>query len=140
MTTPPTIEFKTIRTALQNAELPPADLIIGIGSGGVVLASMAACITDTPMIVLWLAYRDKNNIPIHANPQLVQDFTLPKKVNRVILVDDVVVTGKTLKTAKDILFPVKTTSLALMGAADIILFPDLESCVQWPWNPVRSIA
>lgn len=133
----PTIAFETIGEALRNTKLPTTDLVIGIGSGGVVPAAMAAYKLRTPMRVLWLNYRGIDNVPIHSIPQLSQPFSLPPGTKRVLLVDDVVVSGKTLEAAKKLLPKTEITTMALKGKADIVLFPDIQSCVQWPWSPIK---
>lgn len=131
------IAFETIGEALRNTELPATDLVVGIGSGGVVPAVLAAYELGTPMRVLWLNYRGIDNVPIHPIPQLSQPFSLPPGTKRVLLVDDVVVSGKTLEAAGKLLPQTEITTMALKGKADIVLFPNIQSCVQWPWNPIR---
>ncbi|MCY4159798.1 MAG: phosphoribosyltransferase family protein [Bacteroidetes bacterium] len=133
----PVIKFETICTALRNTKLPSTDLVVGIGSGGVTLAAIAAYELNTSLEIVWLNYRDPNNRPIHVAPQLYQPFSVPPKTNRVLLVDDVVVSGKTMNAAKKLLTGTEVTTLALKGIADIILFPNINSCVQWPWSPIK---
>jgi gluconokinase len=55
---------------------------------------------------------------------------------RIVLVDDVSVSGATLRQAKDLLGAARTTTVAFKGrpdAADVVLFPDVPRCVRWPW-------
>ncbi len=89
------------------------------------------------MRVIWLNYRGFDNAPIHSIPQLSQPFSLPPGTKKILLVDDVVVSGKTLEAAKKLLAETEITTMALKGDADIVLFPDIQSCVQWPWNPIK---
>ena len=98
---------------------------------------MAAYELKTPMHILWLNYRGIDNVPIHSIPQLSQPFSLPQGTKKILLVDDVVVSGKTLEAAKNLLSQTEITTMALKGEADIVLFPDIQSCVQWPWNPIK---
>ncbi len=136
ITNVPAIEFEIVSEKLRNTVLPDADLVVGIGSGGIVPAAMTAHELGVPMVPLWLNYRDKNNRPRHSLPQLYQPFNVPSETNHILLVDDVVVSGKTLKAAMKLLPPnACVTTLTLKGCADIVLFPEIESCVQWPWNP-----
>jgi len=140
MSAPPplvSIEFETIRQALYDTQLPDTDLIIAVGSGGVVFASMIAYKLNAPMTVIWLNYRGMDNQPIRSSPKLSEPFSLPNGVNHILLVDDVVVTGKTLNAAKTFLKDTNITTVALKGHADIVLFPQIKSCVQWPWNPKK---
>ena len=132
----PAIAFEVVSEKLRCTELPAADLVVGVGSGGIVPAAMTAYELRVPMMPLWLNYRDKNNEPQHSLPQLYQPFNVPSETNHILLVDDVVVSGKTLNAAMKLLPPnIRVTTLALKGCADIVLFPEIESCVQWPWNP-----
>ena len=131
------IEFETIRRTLHNTILPDSDLVVAIGSGGVVFSAMVAYKMNAPMSVMWLNYRGANHQPLRSKPKLCQPFHLPQGVKNILLVDDVVVSGKTIQVAKDILQETQITTLALKGHADIVLFPEIKSCVQWPWNPVQ---
>ncbi len=134
----PSIAFETIAESLRKTKLPVSDLVIGIGTGGIVPASLVAYELRAPMITLWLNYRDENNIPIHSNPQLSHTFTLPPSAKNILIVDDVAVSGKTLAAAKQLIPCPNITTLVLKGNADIVLFPEVKSCVQWPWNPIKS--
>ena len=131
----PAIAFEVVSEKVRGTELPAADLVVGVGSGGIVPAAMTAYELRVPMMPLWLNYRDKNNKPRHSLPQLYQPFNVPSEAKHILLVDDVVVSGKTLHAAMKLLPPdISVTTLALKGCADIVLFPEIESCVQWPWN------
>ncbi len=134
----PSIAFETIGETLRNTKLPLMDLVVGIGSGGVVLAAMVAYKLRTPMITMWLNYRDINNIPVHTTPQLSHTFSFPSSAKSVLIVDDVAVSGKTLTAAKRLIPCPNITTLVLKGDADIVLFPEVKSCIQWPWNPSKS--
>jgi adenine/guanine phosphoribosyltransferase-like PRPP-binding protein len=138
VTSVPAIAFEVVSKKLRDTELPAADLVVGIGSGGIVPAAMTAHELQVPMVPLWLNYRDQNNKPRHSLPQLYQPFKIPFDVNHILLIDDVVVSGKTLDAAMKLLpLNIRVTTLTLKGCADIVLFPEIESCVQWPWNPPR---
>jgi hypoxanthine phosphoribosyltransferase len=53
---------------------------------------------------------------------------------RVLLVDEVSVTGKTMEFAKTFLTEHEVITFALKGKADYVLFPEIASCVNWPWK------
>ena len=133
----PAIAFETIAETLRNTQLPDVDLVIGIGSGGVVPAAMAAYELRSPMCIIWLNYRGSDHAPVHSSPQLCAPFSPPAGTKEILLVDDVVVSGKTLQIARNMLPQTVITTMALKGNADIVLFPDVQSCVQWPWNPIK---
>jgi hypoxanthine phosphoribosyltransferase len=53
---------------------------------------------------------------------------------RVLLVDDVSVTGKTLNRVKALLKGYTVYTLVMKGKGDFVLFPEVGTCVQWPWK------
>ncbi|OPZ74369.1 MAG: hypothetical protein BWY82_00732 [Verrucomicrobia bacterium ADurb.Bin474] len=60
---------------------------------------------------------------------------IPDAVQRILLVDDVSVTGSTMEKSRAALSRFTIQTIALKGQkADIILFPEWKGCVQWPWN------
>jgi hypoxanthine phosphoribosyltransferase len=52
----------------------------------------------------------------------------------VLVVDDVSVTGATLSAAREILVGASIITLTCKGKADFVLFPEISSCVLWPWS------
>ena len=111
------------------------DYVVGIGTGGVVPASLIAFQLALPLHILWYSYRDSLNRPVHSKPRLGgAPDDLPDD-GHVLLVDDVSVSGKTLEEAKNYLGDRFITTLVLTGSADIVLFPALTDCVVWPWKP-----
>lgn len=129
------LSFKEISDRLIKTDLPEADLVIGIGSGGIVPASLVAFRLKCDLEIMILNYRDENNAPKTDEPVVV---TKPKMENlkgkRILLVDDVSVSGKTMALAAKQLEDYKVKTLALKGKADIVLFPEIEDCVKWPWK------
>lgn len=129
------LSFIEISERLRQIELPPADLVVGIGTGGVVAAALVAYQLQTELITITLNYRDAVNQPQHESPVVLQALA-PEMIlgKRVLLVDDVSVSGKTLETARKMLHGAAVTTLTLKGKADIVLFPDVADCVKWPWK------
>lgn len=101
------------------------------------MAALVAYKLNVSMQPLWLKYRGVDHVPHYPAPQLLQTFCPSPESKNVLLVDDVVVSGKTIQTAKQFLPDRNVMTLVLMGTADIVLFPEIKSCVQWPWNPVN---
>lgn len=130
-----TLTFSDIAQAIRGAELPECDLVVGIGRGGIVPACLVAYELRRPLHVAWYNYRDDNNRPRHDVPRLMRPSFLPVHARRILLVDDVSVTGETLEQAGATLRDREVTTLVLKGSADIVLFPHIQSCVDWPWNP-----
>jgi uncharacterized protein len=129
------LSFKTISGRLKEMQLPGFDLVIGIGSGGIVPASMVAFHLNAELVVMVLNYRDEQNKPLYETPVVIalpDDLKLPGK--RILLVDDVSVSGKTLEKAKELLDGYDVTTLTMKGKADYVLFPEIRDCVRWPWK------
>ena len=131
------IPFSEVVQAIRKASLPPCDLVVGIGSGGVVPASLIAFQLEVPLEILWLNYRTPDNKPRFVSPRLVCNWTVPREYDTILLVDDVSVSGKTLTTAQRFLADASITTLVLKGQADIVLFPNISTCVYWPWHTTQ---
>jgi uncharacterized protein len=130
------VSFITISERLKELQLPRFDLIIGIGTGGIVPAALVAFHLNTELKVMVLNYRDELNKPLYEDPKVITlpgDWKLP--VKRILLVDDVSVTGKTLQKARELLSGYDVTTLTMKGNADFVLFPEIKDCVRWPWKP-----
>ena len=131
------LDFQEIKGRLEEAELPEVDLVVGIHSGGKVPASLAAWKTGSPLAMIHINYRDESNTPRYEEPQLLKEIKIDQQVKKILLVDDVAVTGKTFALAKSQLEGYDITTLAMKGKAgkaDILLFPEIRTCVNWPWN------
>ncbi len=130
------LSFKKISERLRQMDLPDFDLVIGIGTGGVVPASLVAFHLNCELVVITLNYRDENNTPQHEAPVVLkglpEDFNLKGK--KVLLVDDVSVSGKTINQALEALNTPGIQTLAMKGKADYVLFPEIKDCVKWPWK------
>jgi hypoxanthine phosphoribosyltransferase len=128
------LDFLEIRQRLQQSSLPDVDRVVGIGSGGIVPAALAAYQLERPLTILPINFRAPDNTPRHEQPQLLGKIHLAAKDQRLLLVDDVSVSGKTLALAKQQLAGRHITTLVMKGKADIVLFPQIAECVQWPWQ------
>jgi len=87
-----------------------------------------------PLTILPINYRAPDNVPRHARPVLLQETAVPAADHHLLLVDDVSVSGQTLALARQQLAGFAIITLVLKGQADIVLFPESETCVQWPWQ------
>ena len=120
---------------MQKLTLPQIDLVIGIGSGGIVPATMVAHQLGCNLKIVHINYRDEHNQPRFEHPTyLSYDDDLGDLNQHVLLVDDVSVSGKTLSAARELLPHAKVTTLVCKGKADHVLFPEVSICVQWPWK------
>jgi len=128
------LDFETISRALRRIYLPPVDCVVGIASGGIVPASLLAYQLDRPLRLLRINYRAVDNSPRHPMPVLLEDVpALPAKW-RILLVDDVSVSGQTLALARSLFLGFNVVTFTLKGKADYVLFPEIAACVDWPWK------
>lgn len=131
--------FDAIAARVKAAPLPTVDLVVAIATGGIVPGALVAYELGVPLHRLDINYRAPDNTPQRPAPQLLASPDLPAPGSRVLLVDDVAVTGQTLALAGGLLSECDVTTLTLKGrAADIVLFPEVASCVAWPWNAEPS--
>ena len=127
------LDFLEIRRRLEGLKLPPVDTVVGIATGGTVPASLLAYKLGVPLTLLRLNFRADDNTPQRPEPELLSPFR-PPTAGRVLLVDDVSVTGRTLEVAKTLLPGLHVTTLVMKGRADYVLFPEVRNCVLWPWK------
>lgn len=129
------LSFKEITERLIQTKLPETDLVIGIGTGGVVPASLVAFHLKCELQIMTLNFRDIDNNPQHDSPVVLSEpETLNLGDKKVLLVDDVSVSGKTINTALKHLEGGEIKTLTMKGKADYVLFPEIKECVKWPWK------
>ena len=128
------LSFREISERLKQTPLPDVDLVIGIGSGGIIPASMVAFHLGAELQVMVLNYRDEQNTPRFTEPKVLHKPSGEMAGKRILLVDDVSVSGKTLHTALQQLKGLDVKTMAMKGKADYVLFPEIKECVQWPWK------
>ena len=126
------LSFKEISKRIGDLNLPYFDLVIGIADGGTVPASLVAYKLGIDLKMIKINYRDVQNRPIYNEPVILSQENITDK--KVLLVDDVSVSGKTLETAIKLLQGNSITTLTLKGKADYVLFPEISECVNWPWK------
>lgn len=128
------LDLPTIARRLKELTLPEVDAVVGIASGGVVPAAIIAYELELPLKLIAVNYRALDNTPRYAEPLLLQAPLLEVGMRRMLLVDDVSVSGQTLALAKQALGERTVYTLVLKGHADIVLFPEFQRCVAWPWQ------
>ncbi|MFH1360469.1 MAG: phosphoribosyltransferase [Candidatus Omnitrophota bacterium] len=132
------ISFKEIASRIDAFEFPKVDTVIGISTGGIVASSLIAQKLGCELSIIHLSYRDENNTPLYPEPVCLNELNIPENNKRILLVDDVFVSGKTLQKAKTMLQAHDVTTCVLSGKAAIVLFPEITSCVRWPWTQDHS--
>jgi xanthine phosphoribosyltransferase len=111
------------------------DGVVGIASGGVVPAALVAQRLGVGLKVIALNYRDEANAPRFEAPKLLSSVPELGTWRRVLLVDDVYVSGQSWHAARAWLpAAVEVFPFVLKGKVDFALIRDVEGCVQWPWK------
>ena len=129
------LSFIEISERLKQMKLPETDVVIGIGTGGIVPASIVAFHLKAELQVMTLNYRDEKNNPRYESPVVLKKTLKDLEGKRILLVDDVSVTGKTMNTALEQLEGLNVKTVAMKGKAEFVLFPEIKECVKWPWKP-----
>ncbi len=128
------LDFQTITRKINQIQLPLIDHVVGIATGGIVPASLMAFRLDCSLSLIKINYRAADNSPQRPAPLLLEPFTLPRGIKHILLVDDVSVSGQTLDAAKEILTGFDIITFVLKGRADLVAFPEIGECVNWPWK------
>ena len=128
------LDFTTISQALKAFPLPEVDHVVGIADGGIVPASLIAHQINRPMSLIQINYRARDNSPRYPRPVLLSWQPLPVGGQRILLVDEVAVSGQTMQFAQTFLMEHEVITFVLKGKADYVLFPEIDSCVTWPWK------
>ncbi len=110
------------------------DVVVGIARGGLLPASLVAHQLELPLYLMQINYRDDANKPRRLAPELLKPLEFDPQGRRVLLVDDVSVSGATFAVARALLTGASITTLACKGKADFVLFPEVAACVNWPWS------
>lgn len=130
------LSFTDITARLERWRFPEAiEGVVGIASGGVVPAALVAQRLGVGMKVIALNYRDELNEPRYAEPRLLSAVPDLAPWRRVLLVDDVSVSGKSWHAARALLpKEIEVLPFVLKGKAEFALIRDIDGCVRWPWK------
>ena len=131
------LAFEMITARLRTWHFPEGiDGVIGVASGGVVPAALVAQQLGVGMKVIALNYRDESNTPRHDEPVLLSAIPDLGAWKRILLVDDVWVSGKSWQAARAFLpDSIEVLPFVMKGKVDFALIRDVEGCVRWPWKP-----
>lgn len=125
--------FDEILHRFRTIEIDEAfDMIVAIANGGLVPAGILNQRLQTDVYILKINFKDDFQQPRYDTPQLLQPIDFEFKGKRILLVDDRIKSGSTIKLAKELLKEaamVKT--FAVNGNADYALYN--ESCFRFPW-------
>lgn len=109
------------------------DMVVAIANGGIIPAAILNQRLNIDMRLIKISLRDTNQKPLYDTPQLISAIDFDVKGKNILLVEDRVKTGASLRFAYDLLSKeaalVKT--FAVNGAADYSLYN--EACFRFPW-------
>jgi uncharacterized protein len=130
------LAFEDICKRLRHWPFPPdIDGVVGIATGGVVPAALVAAQLGVGLKVITLNYRDEANEPRFPEPRLLSNVPDLGKWRKVLLVDDVYVSGRSWTAARNLLPADKEVlPFVLKGKAEFALIQEVEGCVEWPWR------
>jgi len=123
---------------LREIEFEDFELIIAIGSGGIIPAAFIQKKLNIPMKIININYRDTNHKPRYKDAVLLEEKEFPIKDKKILLVDDVSRTGKTLRKAKEYLKGNEIKTFTVNGKGDYSFF-NQEECVRMPWLDINNV-
>ena len=108
------------------------DMIVAIANGGIIPAAILNQRLNIDIQLLKINLRDSNQQPRYDTPQLMSSIDFEVKNKTILLIDDRVRTGATMRLACDLLRDAKLIkTFAVNGNADYALYD--ESCFKFPW-------
>lgn len=109
------------------------DLIVAIANGGIVPAGiLAQRLGGTEVRLLRINLRDENQRPRYDAPRLLSPIDFEFAGKRVLLVDDRIKSGSTVRLARELLSDAAVVrTFAVNGDADYALYN--EPCFKFPW-------
>jgi xanthine phosphoribosyltransferase len=136
------LAFRDIAARLDRWNFPAhLDGVVAIAGGGVVPAALVAQRLGLEMKIIALNYRDEANEPRFAEPKLLSAVPDVGGWKRILLVDDVYVSGKSWHAARALLpAAVEVLPFVLKGKVDFALIRDVDGCVLWPWRVASGTA
>ncbi len=112
----------------------PFDLIVAIANGGLVPAGILAQRFDGVEVrLLRLSFRDSRHKAQYDEPRLLAPLDFDPTGRRILIVDDRVKTGSTIRLARKLLEKAASVRVfAVNGQADYSLYD--EPCFRFPWT------
>ena len=129
----PSKSFEEVLQKFREIEFAESfDMIVAIANGGVIPAAIINQRLDIELNLLKINLRDPNQKPKFDAPQLLEPINFDFKNKTILLVEDRVKTGATVKLALRLLQEAATIkTFAVNGEADYSLYD--ESCFKFPW-------
>jgi xanthine phosphoribosyltransferase len=108
------------------------EIIVAIANGGIIPAAILNQRLDIELRLLRINFRDNNQEPKYDDPKLLSPIDFEFKDKTILLVDDRIRTGASLKLAIELLQGAKSIkTFAVNGNADYALYN--EECFKFPW-------
>ncbi len=108
------------------------DMIVAIANGGIIPAAILNQRLGVEFQLLKINLRDINQHPKYEKPKLISPIDFDFRGKNILLVEDRIKTGATVKFALEQLQGAKLIkTFAANGKADYSLFD--ESCFKFPW-------
>ena len=106
--------------------------IVAIANGGIVPAGIINQRLQKEVHLLRINLRDEYQHPKYDAPQLLAPVDFNFRGKSILLVDDRIKTGATIKLARELLKEARSIkTFAVNGTADYALFD--ETCFKFPW-------
>lgn len=108
------------------------DMIVAIANGGIVPAGIINQRLQKEIHLLKINLRDEYQHPKYDLPKLLAPINFDFRDKCILLVDDRIKTGSTIKLAKELMQEARMIkTFAVNGNADYALFD--EACFKFPW-------
>jgi len=119
------LSFDKITKRIKAFNLPHFDLVVGIAEGGKVPAGIIAYKLEADLNIIKISFRDEANTPLYSDPVLIGHKGNQNK--KILIVDDVSVTGKTLEKASKLFPGNEVKTLTLKGRQTMSYFLKLRT-------------
>ncbi len=125
--------FEEVLQKFQTIEINETfDMIVAIANGGIIPAGIINQRLGLEIHLLKINFKDEFQKPRYDAPKLLKAIDFDFKNKKILLVDDRIKSGSTIKLAKELLKDaamIKT--FAVNGNADYPLYN--ETCFKFPW-------
>ena len=129
----PTKSFEEVLQRFREIEFKENfDMIVAIANGGIIPAAIINQLLNIEFNLLKINLRDPFQKPKFDAPKLLEPIDFEFKNKKILLVEDRIKTGATVKLALNLLKDAELIkTFAVNGEADYSLYD--ESCFRFPW-------
>jgi hypoxanthine phosphoribosyltransferase len=125
--------YQRLNAALAWIQSEKFEAIVAVANGGIMPAALLHEELGLPMGVVQINYRDPENKPRYPEARLLEAGPAPFPGKKVLIVDDVSRSGRTLARAREFLSASTVKTFLLNGEADFSLYRTPE-CLRMPWK------